>query len=287
MMKCENRQASLCSLLLAACLNLTFGSLALGQSAERLLRDCESVQPGMPAGSDATAFPSGSGGGECWHFMAATLQYARLANDNGMRLPTACPVPAAGISDAIQTFVGYARAHPEKLQLKAAEVAYEAMREAFPCKDASETASEQSSKPGQIATSLRLRFDESGKAHEIDSKNLNWYVVETEGPGIRVNAPFYGDCPDGEQPFVYRPWLPPPANAGSANNLEPGYCLQKSKNLVFVLSFERPIWSGRIKLSAHGTRIPQWDGQLLSKQLAVISIRAGLKDAELEITLSD
>src|ERR1700748_3649589 len=63
----------------------------------------------------------------------------------------------------------------------------------------------------KVAAFLRLRFNDSGKAQELDKQNLNWYVAETEGPSVRVKAPFYGDCPNGEQPFVYRPWLPPSA----------------------------------------------------------------------------
>ena len=137
----------------------------------------------------------------------------------------------------------------------------------------------------EVATFLRLRFDDSGKAQEIDKRNLNWYVADTEGPSVRVKAPFYGDCPDGEQPFVYRPWLPPSATAGSANNIEPGYCLQKSKTLIFVLLFEKPISAGNIRLFAQGQKLPEWDSQLLSNHLAVVSIRAGLKDVDLEITV--
>src|SRR3984885_14219082 len=135
----------------------------------------------------------------------------------------------------------------------------------------------------EVATFLRLRFDDSGKAQEIDKRNLNWYVAD--GPSVRVKAPFYGDCPDGEQPFVYRPWLPPPATAGSANNLEPGYCLQRSTTLVFVLLFEKPGSFGNIRLFTQGEKLPEWSGRLLSNQVAVISIRAGLKDVDLEITV--
>jgi hypothetical protein len=136
---------------------------------------------------------------------------------------------------------------------------------------------------GEVATFLHLRFDDGGNAQEIDRRNLNWYVAETDGPSVRVNAPFYGDCPDGEQPFVYRPWLPPPATPGSANNLEPGYCLQKSKTLIFVLLLEKPISSGNIRVSARGEKVPEWSGRLLSNQLVVVSIRAGLKNVDLEI----
>jgi hypothetical protein len=142
-------------------------------------------------------------------------------------------------------------------------------------------------KSAAVATSLRLRFDENGKAQEIERQNLNWYAVETDGPSVRVKAPFYGDCADGEPPFVYRPWVPPPATVGSANDIEPGYCLQKSKSLVLVLLLERPISSGKINLVAPGVRLPEWDGRLLTEQLAVISLHAGLKNVDLEISLSD
>lgn len=156
-----------------------------------------------------------------------------------------------------------------------------------PARAQSASSLEQSLKGIEIATSLRLRFDESGKPKEIDRQNLSWYVAETDGPSVPVNAPFYGDCPNGEQPFVYKPWLPPPATSGTENGIEPGYCLQKSKNLIFVLLFEKPISFRKITLFAKGMRLPEWDGKVLSAQLAVISIRAGMKNADLEIRLTN
>jgi hypothetical protein len=149
------------------------------------------------------------------------------------------------------------------------------------------TGSAQSGEPAGVATSLRLRFDENGKPQETDRKNLNWYLLETEGPSVRVKAPFYGDCADGEPPFVYRPWVPPPATVGSANDIEPGYCLQKSKSLVLVLHFDKPVPAGKVSLRAPGTKLPEWEGRLLNSELAVISIHAGLKNVDLEISLVD
>ena len=142
-----------------------------------------------------------------------------------------------------------------------------------------------SSKPAEIATSLRLQFDASGKAIEIDRKNLTWRVLETDGPGVPVKAPMYGDCADGEPPFVYKPWLPPLITAGSSNLFDPGYCLEKSKNFVFVLVFEKPISFKKIKLNAQGARLPEWDNKVITDQLAVFSIRGGLKNVALEITM--
>ena len=142
-----------------------------------------------------------------------------------------------------------------------------------------------SSKPAEIATSLRLQFDASGKAIEIDRKNLTWRVLETNGPGVPVKAPMYGDCADGEPPFVYKPWLPPLITAGSSNLFDPGYCLEKSKNFVFVLVFEKPISFKKIRLNAQGARLPEWDNKVITDQLAVFSIRGGLKNLVLEITM--
>jgi len=104
---------------------------------------------------------------------------------------------------------------------------------------------------------------------------------------VRVKAPFYGDCADGEPPFIYRPWVPPSATLGSANNIEPGYCLQKSRNLILVLVFEQPVSLGRLSLRVEGAGVPEWDGQLLNERLAVISLHAGLKNVGLEIRLLD
>jgi hypothetical protein len=51
------------------------------------------------------------------------------------------------------------------------------------------------------------------------------------------------------------------------------------------LLFEEPIALGNIRLSVQGERLPEWSGQLLGSQLAVISIRAGLKNVDLEIAV--
>ena len=270
------------ALLLAGLLNVTNAAPAAAQNADRLLHSCELIEREASASRDA-AFSLGYGQNECWDFMAGTLQYALLADADGKRLLTVCPAATTRIADAVRVFVDYARTHREKLDLKAAEVAYAAMKEAFPCKDPMKE--DGSRKPAELATSLRLRFDENGKAEEIDRQNLNWYVAETDGPSIPVKAPFYGDCANGEQPFVYKPRLPPPANARSANYFDTGYCLEKSKNLIFVLSFEKPMSFKKIWIVAKGARAPHWDGRLLSDKLAVISIRAGLKNADLEISL--
>jgi hypothetical protein len=142
-----------------------------------------------------------------------------------------------------------------------------------------------SSKPAEIATSLRLQFDASGKALEIDRNNLTWRVLEIDGAGVPVKAPMYGDCADGEPPFIYKPWLPPLMTADSSNLFDPGYCLEKSKNLVFVLVFEKPVSFKKINLNAQSARLPELDNKVITDQLAVFSIRGRLKNVVLEITM--
>ena len=71
---------------------------------------------------------------QCWGFMSAVQQYAALADQDGKTLLDACPSADSTTLQIVRTFTSYARAHPEKLSLEAAAVAYNAMRDRFPCK---------------------------------------------------------------------------------------------------------------------------------------------------------
>ncbi len=70
----------------------------------------------------------------CWGFMIAVQQYSTLADRNGKTLLNSCPPPDVKLSDIVRTFVNYAQSHPDKLNLSAAAIAYNAMADAFPCK---------------------------------------------------------------------------------------------------------------------------------------------------------
>lgn len=66
--------------------------------------------------------------------MEAVQEYAILADQDGKTLLNACPTPDSTTIEALRVFVRYALAHPEKLDLPAAAVAYNAMADVFPCK---------------------------------------------------------------------------------------------------------------------------------------------------------
>lgn len=83
---------------------------------------------------DTIYLPPGNDVGQCWGFMTAVLEYAMLADKDGKTLLNACPDPDTTVPQVIGIFVKYARSHPEKLNLRAAAVAYNAMADAFPCK---------------------------------------------------------------------------------------------------------------------------------------------------------
>jgi Rap1a immunity proteins len=70
----------------------------------------------------------------CWGFMKAVQEYAVLAGRDGKPLLGACPKPDTTTTDIVAVFVSYALAHPEKLDLSAAALAYDAMADAFSCK---------------------------------------------------------------------------------------------------------------------------------------------------------
>ena len=61
-------------------------------------------------------------------------QHSSLADQNGKTLLDACPGENITTVDVLHEFVSYLQKHPEKLDLKAAAAAYNAMVDAFPCK---------------------------------------------------------------------------------------------------------------------------------------------------------
>jgi len=119
---------------LTAWLILASGSSALAQSAAEMLHACELLQRGMHVERNSAYLPPSNKANQCWGFVGAVLQYAMLADSDGKTLLGACPGPDTTIVQVIDVFIQYARSHPEKVDLSAAAVAYNAMADAFPCK---------------------------------------------------------------------------------------------------------------------------------------------------------
>lgn len=126
------------ALRLTACFVLASGVSAHAQTAGEMLHACELLQRGMHSEGEKVYLPPASGALKCWGFMEAVLQYATLADRDGKTWLGACPGPDTSVPDVIRVFVGYANAHPEKRDLKAAAAAYNAMADAFPCEAPSE-----------------------------------------------------------------------------------------------------------------------------------------------------
>jgi hypothetical protein len=110
------------------------GSTASAQSASKILRACEILQRGMHLERTTIYLPPGDDVHQCWGYMNAVLDYSVLANQDGKPLLGACVPAETTVLDAIHLFVSYANAHPNKLNLSAAAVAYNAIAEAFPCR---------------------------------------------------------------------------------------------------------------------------------------------------------
>lgn len=119
---------------IGAYLALLFSSAANAQSAGEMLRACEALEQGMRVVGGHPYLPRRPDVQQCWGSMEAVQQYATLAGQDGKQLLNACPGPDTKTTDIARVFINYAGAHPEKLELKAAAVAYNAMADAFPCK---------------------------------------------------------------------------------------------------------------------------------------------------------
>ncbi len=104
------------------------------QSGKEMLRACQFLQRGMHVEGTQVFLPPDAEAISCWGFMSAVQQYSILADREGKTLLHSCPGPDVTTSQIVGIFVAYALAHPEKLQLPAAAVAYNAMADAFPCK---------------------------------------------------------------------------------------------------------------------------------------------------------
>jgi len=98
-----------------------------------MLHACENLERGMHVeGTNVYLMPSPDVN-QCWGFMSAVQQYSTLADQDDQRLLNSCPSPETTTVQVIRVFTKYATAHPEKLHLNAAAVAYGAMADEFPC----------------------------------------------------------------------------------------------------------------------------------------------------------
>jgi Rap1a immunity proteins len=111
-----------------------FCGIADAQNGEKMLQACEILQRGSHVEGDTIYLPPGNDVNQCWGFMSAVQQYSTLADRDGRPLLSACPPPDATQAQIIRVFIEYARGHPDKLNLRAAAVAFNAMADAFPCK---------------------------------------------------------------------------------------------------------------------------------------------------------
>lgn len=107
---------------------------ARAQTAGELLNACELLESGMHVERDRVFLPPGADVARCWGFMEAVREYSALADKDGKTLLHSCPPEDGSTTLVLRLFVEYARAHPEKLNLPAAAVAFNAMADAFPCK---------------------------------------------------------------------------------------------------------------------------------------------------------
>ncbi len=99
-----------------------------------MLQSCQPLQRGMHVDRDKVFLSTGVNVQQCWGFIEAVQEFSILADQDGKTLLGACPDEDTKTVQIVKVFVDYARAHPDRLSLPAADVAYNAMADAFPCK---------------------------------------------------------------------------------------------------------------------------------------------------------
>jgi hypothetical protein len=134
-----------------------------------------------------------------------------------------------------------------------------------------------------IPTSLRLQFNASGAAQEIDAKNIKWRALNPEETRL-VAAPLLSLCLGGES-YVRKPGGGLITTAPSL--IDPTFCLEKFKSWIFLLSFEKPITYKKIKANAYGATLPDWDNKGMTENSAVVWFHGELKNLVLTIEAVD
>lgn len=122
-----------CKILCVAAVLLVAG-VARAQTAGDMLKACEIAKRGMHIEGTKVFLPPGADVNQCWGFIEAVQQYSALADKDGERLLQACPPENGMTTQVLRLFIEYARTHPEKRNLPAAAVAFNAMADAFPCR---------------------------------------------------------------------------------------------------------------------------------------------------------
>lgn len=114
---------------------LASNSTAWAQDGGEILQACETLEREIRISDSMVSLPSGDiTPYKCWYFLSAIQQTTAMVDASGARLVYSCPGPNTSLTQIIRVFTNYARSHPEKLNLTAAQVAYDAMKASFPCK---------------------------------------------------------------------------------------------------------------------------------------------------------
>jgi len=118
------------------CSFLVCGSVPLRaqETAEQLLQACENLERGLRFNGKTAYVPSDPDSNRCWGFFSAVQQTTAFETSPGNRLLFSCPGPTTTLTQIIRVFINFAHAHPEKLNERAAVIAYDAMQVAFPCR---------------------------------------------------------------------------------------------------------------------------------------------------------
>jgi Rap1a immunity proteins len=103
-------------------------------SGEGMLAACEELERTIrPTGGDWVNFTSRDAG-ECWAFVGAMQQVSRFTDPtNRSALSGTCLPPDSTLTQLIRVFTSFARAHPEVLHERPAQVVLWAFQSAFPC----------------------------------------------------------------------------------------------------------------------------------------------------------
>jgi hypothetical protein len=130
-----------------------------------------------------------------------------------------------------------------------------------------------------VPTSVRILFGPSSvKPKEMQSQNIEWQAIEGKATGSRarysISAPYIGGPPDPQAAMCSSPII---------GYDERCYTTYEYKYLDLVLSFEKPITSKKIKVTAVQGAKPEWTQVIMTETDAVLRFDRYPADVLLDI----
>jgi Rap1a immunity proteins len=127
------RRRAACALVVAALLAVPPHEAVAVESGRDLAKYCQALQKGIRGSGRQIRIPNTKESLLCWGYMQAMQDLSVLTDEQGRPIIGTCPPEDATTLQLIESFLTYARSHPDALRAKAAVAVVTALQDAYPC----------------------------------------------------------------------------------------------------------------------------------------------------------